>query len=113
MSLLTDAQWAAFTSKAVGGASIDHPLLYRPPQLQPDTVSMYRVCFWNCYTTRSPFCVSPIVPCCGQACCFGEMACQTCCTVQVEKISEPTDWFKKMLSVKDPLCPKELEGIFW
>jgi len=87
------------------------PATYDPPQLRPGWLGRCRnVSCINWYLRRSPFCASPVVPCCCAQCCY-------CCfnpTRDVVQISNPDEWFIKMLSTgTSPKCPPHLQGIWW
>ncbi|CAE7771013.1 unnamed protein product [Symbiodinium pilosum] len=103
---LKDLDWAKFEAAAV-------PLArkYNPPQLITSCTGFgarVSMCWNSLFTHRAPICAQPVIPCC----CAKFMQNSVSELAQV-KLSEPDDWFKKMLSVEHPNTPEILKGLFW
>eukprot|EP00401_Gymnodinium_catenatum_P017597 CAMPEP_0117538532 /NCGR_PEP_ID=MMETSP0784-20121206/42526_1 /TAXON_ID=39447 /ORGANISM="" /LENGTH=280 /DNA_ID=CAMNT_0005335147 /DNA_START=112 /DNA_END=954 /DNA_ORIENTATION=- len=75
------------------------PTIYDPPQFSPIFIGLI-----NPLARCSFCCISPVARsiCCG-----------SCCSVDLVHISNPDDWFKKMLQSRKPECPPSLQGLWW
>jgi len=94
---------------AIEWDSLLMPSVYDPPQLkksfQPGPLRNI-----NWATRDSPLCNS--FPCCLSQCI---MACclKPCCHKKQVELSDPDEWFHRMLQAESPSCPERLRGIWW
>ena len=105
-SFLKDLDWNEFEAAAIPLAQ-----LYNPPQLVSSCTGFgarLSMCWNSLFTHRAPICAKPVIPCCcakaGQSL-IADLA--------AVKLSDPDDWFVKMLSVEHPNTPEFLKGLFW
>ena len=89
----------AFAAKAVPRKTYD------PPQLKAPLNAL--TCCFDWYTHRSQACPGCSRVVVGQIDrCHGG-------NVFVKKISDPEDFFRRLLEAKSPDCPKDFQGIWW
>ncbi|CAE7242534.1 unnamed protein product [Symbiodinium natans] len=105
-AFLKDLDWHKFEAAALPVTKV-----YNPPQLVSSckgVCARVSMCFNCLFTHRSPVCAKPLIPCCCAS------AVQGCIPKLADvKLSEPDEWFVKMLSVEHPNTPEFLKGIFW
>ena len=105
-AFLASLDWQKFEAAALPLTKI-----YNPPQLVSTCkgfgarVSMCGNCL---FTHRAPICAKPQFPCCCASAAQGRVQ-----DLAHVKLSEPDEWFVKMLSVEHPNTPDFMKGIFW
>jgi len=88
--------------------SLVAPMVYNPPQLKK---SWQPCCLGNVnwMTRDSPVCNS--FPCCIGQFCRGCVL--PCLNKKKQMISQPDEWFVRMLQAAKPGCPERFQGIWW
>ncbi|CAE7248973.1 unnamed protein product [Symbiodinium necroappetens] len=103
---LKDLDWNAFEAAAIPLAQ-----LYNPPQLVSSCTGFaarLSMCWNSLFTHRAPICAKPVIPCCCAKAVQSRIS-----DLAAVKLSDPDDWFVKMLSVEHPNTPEFLKGLFW
>ena len=103
---LKDLDWNKFEADAIPLAQ-----LYNPPQLVSSCSGFgarLSMCINSLFTHRAPICAKPVIPCCCAKAVQSRIA-----DLATVKLSDPDDWFVKMLSVEHPNTPEFLKGLFW
>ena len=103
---LKDLDWAKFEAAALPLTKV-----YNPPQLISQCSGIcarVSMCGNSLFTHRAPICARPMIPCCCASVAQGRIP-----ELAQVKLSEPDDWFLKMLSVEHPNTPEFLKGLWW
>lgn len=106
-----DDSFSSFQKSAVGIAT---PPAYEPPYFTPQNIGDISCGFLKCNVThRAPIGAAP--PCCfaqGLVCCAKAMFAPWC-KLDVFRMSDPDEAFKKLLASCNPDCPDMMKGVWW